>query len=751
MHTRWPLGIRLVRAFLGTLATVTLCCMLSSSTPAAELVRYTLSDLRVMYLFDRPEQIDWPTLYYLNDRYGCRIDLVTLTPSEQFRARHSENTGPQFYLHTFSLSDSVPAQLDSASQELFAERRPDIVFFGDQGHDRLYRMFRTYLQGLSEDSSALFQIERIYKRADSVSEEAGVGAVALNTREMLGRYREEMGVEIPRLFPWFRTDLVRTEGLARYVLLKYQTPPKGQAADFATELSANRLPFLFERLVDKGALQDALVRRASTARNHFDQALRSTGKRRVERILAGHKELLTLREQTRAERRLTGNRQFGLYLADLIARSQAAVLEGVGLTWDGQILLRDSPDGPKVKFRTSISADGPQGIQLSSVQFLPYWDTLHITLDSTAKTIAPHQNFVREYLVDVDRTRLEAEQAESLLFACDIVYNEIPFTAYSSIPIWESPNLNISFQPSFYFLPQPPSLDVDKTVASMTWRALIRKPTYYAGKVDIQLETPRGVFAGAYQTQLTLKKGSRSEMLRIPFSVSNLFELGVQRQTISLSVRGRTVAVDTGIIRIASCHVADTIKIGFLPDSTGTLEDILRMSGAGFQPLTDRSLATAELEVYNVIVVGSGAFREYPNLRRISGRIEEYVRYGGTLILLGQPPDWPDGVLPVNLAPSLELVSASEVTTLSSGDELLTKPYLISEHGLLDFFKTKMSVAPAVVTPAEKVMASASGGALLSVSRLGKGHIIYCGLPLTEMIAALNIEAIHLFANLLNH
>ncbi len=742
---KWP---NLLPHILGV---VLLSCVFYNTVRSADLVRFTLSDLRILYLFDEPEQIDWPTLYYLNDRYGCRVDLITLTLSEHFQSRRSEIEKVQFYLHTVALSDSVPVQMDSLGGELFAERRPDIVIFADEGHDPLYQRFRAYILGLSHDSSAHFQIERVYKRADSLSELSAIGAVSLNTRELLQTYRPQMETEIPQLFPWFRSDLVKTEGLACYLLLQSQSIPKGQVADFVTELPAHRLATLFERLVDKGALQEALMRRATAARNHFDEAIRSAGRARVEKILAGHKELLTLREQTRAERRLSENRQFGFYLADMIARSQGAILDAVGLSWDGQIITRDSPDGPKVKFRASLSADGPQEIQLSSVQFLPYWDTLRVTLDSLPKLIAPHQNFVREYLVDLDRTRLEAEQAESLQFACDLAYNEIPFRVYSAVPIWETPNLNITFQPGFYFLPQPIQLDVDKVVASMTWRAMISKPTYYSGKVDIQLETPRGLFAGAYQTQLTLKKGSRTEMLRIPFSVSNLFELGIQQQTITLSLRGRPVATDTGIIRIASCHVADTIKIGFLPDSTGLLEDVLRMTGAGFQPLTDRSLATAELEIYNVIVVGSGAFRDYPNLRKITGRLEEYIRYGGSLILLGQPPDWPDGVLPVNVVPSLELVTGDGVTTLVSGDHLLTKPYLISENGLLDFFTTRTAVAPAVVTPAEKVMSTRSGGALLSVSRLGKGQIIYCGLPITDMIAALNIDAIHLFANLLNH
>ncbi|MDH3938483.1 MAG: hypothetical protein OEV68_14245, partial [candidate division Zixibacteria bacterium] len=50
----------------------------------AGLIDFALSDVRVLYVYDDDRTIDWPTLYYLNDEYGCRVDLVTLKPHTQF-------------------------------------------------------------------------------------------------------------------------------------------------------------------------------------------------------------------------------------------------------------------------------------------------------------------------------------------------------------------------------------------------------------------------------------------------------------------------------------------------------------------------------------------------------------------------------------------------------------------------------------------------------------------------------------------
>jgi hypothetical protein len=248
-----------------------------------------------------------------------------------------------------------------------------------------------------------------------------------------------------------------------------------------------------------------------------------------------------------------------------------------------------------------------------------------------------------------------------------------------------------------------------------------------------------------------MEKGETSEIVRIPFTVSNLFELGIQPVTIALYTNGKMITSDTAIIRMASCQIDDKIKIGFLPDTTGLLEDILRMTGAGFQPITDRSLATADLDMYNVIVVGSGSFRDYPSLRNMKDRLTDYVRHGGSLVLFGQPLDWPESMLPVGFVPGEEKISGREVLNRIPNANALSKPYVVSDRGLLELLERKQMLPSAVVSPAENIYVTPSGAALLSVSRLGDGQVIYCGLPLLEMVAQLNIEAIHLLANLLNY
>ncbi|HUV30905.1 MAG TPA: hypothetical protein VMY05_07460 [Acidobacteriota bacterium] len=722
------------------------------SARAADPAAYALCDIRVMYLFDEPESVDWGTLYYLNDSYGCRLDLVTFGVGSGFGVATREVEGRGLYLHTFFADANDSTAVDSVLASLLAERRPDIVILGESGGRAQCRQLALRLAELPQDTAAIFNIMKIYRRSgDDTYPYEPLTTVTLNAHELYARYRQRMLTEVTSLYSWLRPADLPSERLVRYELIKHALPSVRQDPDFLSGLRTIRLPAVIDSVLAEGAARQAFQKRVRNFLSFFGLTQNSVGRKRVENIMAGFRDLVTLLEQVESERDLSDVPGFPAYLRRLRDRAQRAVLHEVGMNWQGEIVLRDSPHGPKLKFRASLSVDGPQEIVLSQVRFHPYWDTVPEVLDSAQHTVEPHQSFVREYLIDVDRARLEAQMPESLLFTAELAYGRLPLAVSSTVPIWEAPDLDVRFQPDFHLIQPFARLNVDKVVASMNWKVVITKPRHYYGIVKLDLVTPRGVFAGAYRQELQLDKGHTQQTVRIPFSVSNLFELGIHEQIVSLSVDGRQVAVDTGRIRIASCRIDDKVKVGFLPDTTGLLEDILRMTDAAFQPLTDRSLLTADLDAYNVIIIGSGALRDYPSFRRIKGRVEDYLRYGGSLVVFGQPGDWPEGVLPVSLVPAQESVDGSELLNRISQARILIQPHAINESDLLAAFARRRHVSAAIVAPAECVYVTPTGATLLSVSRLGDGQIIYCGLPLIEMISELNLEAIHLFSNMLNY
>jgi hypothetical protein len=718
----------------------------------SDLIKYSLCDIQVLYIFDEEQAIDWPTLYYLNDMYGCRIDLLAVRSASSFRHTIREVPDEEIYLHEYDLPENQLFWIDSLFADLFKKRRPDIVLLDESPSNRLCKALSEQIVNLPAFPSRLFNILKIYRRVSSGEDTTGeLSQVVLNSNELLTRYRQRMKDEIPYLFADYEPQAVSAARLTRYELVSDHTSKGTPEVDFISGIDHIRLTEVLEKRLPDGPKKQTLLKQANGFIADLTASQQAAGKARADLVIDGYKKLLDLASHKAFDDVLDSLPDFRPYLGDLLAKTEKAALGAVGLLWEGKIIVRDSSHGPKVKFRLSLSSNGPKEIELATVCFHPYWDTSAVTLDSFPTTILPHQSLVREYVVDMDASRLETDKPESLLFTTEISYGKLPLVLSRSLPLREAEDLRLVFAPDFYFVKPLPDLEVDRVVSSMDLKVVISKPRNYAKTVHLNLEPPRGLFAGAYRQEIELTSGSTVETVRIPFSISNLFELGIHPVIATLSVDNRVVAADSARVRIASCEIPEEVKIGFLPDSTGLLEDILHMTDAAIQPLTDRSLMTADLDAYNVIIIGSGSFRRYPSLPKIKRKFEDYVRFGGSIIVMGQTDDWPEGVLPIALAPMAESVDKSQISSAATEAGLLVQPYEISNSNLLASFDKRRQVNSAVVSPAGRVYQTDSGAALLSVSHLGEGQIIYCGFPLLEMISRLEIDAIHLFANILNY
>ncbi len=723
--------------------------LLPGLVAAADAVKYALCDVRVVYIYDDPGTVDWPAIFYLNDEFGCRVDLVTARRQSRAEKLSQELSRKELYKHTLYLPESDSSAARTLVDDLFFERRPDLILFGDRGDDPLLNLVKTSMLEAPAGEQPLFSTLKVYRKFDPSSDPPGSrGYVVLNGRELQKRYQDRMALELPQLFPRFDLKGYRAERIIRYRLIENNLGTESTDDNFLSGISPLRVAEFIDSLLPVGPMRITLRQQSRRFISYFNASRLSAGQRQVSFIVDGYRELTQL---NRHERVIADMPEFQAYLGRLLARAERAALGAVGLTWEGEIILRDSPHGPRLKFVASVSADGPREVEVNGIHFHPYWDTASVALEASPLMIAPHQSFTKEFLVDIDRQYLAGETLDSLEFSVEVAYGGIPLTFTSKLPVWQAPDLSIRFEPDFHFVKPFPGLEIDRVVSNLNLKAVITKPYDYSGAVQLNLETPAGMFAGAYRKEIQLERGMVTETVRMPFTISNLFEMGIQTQTIELLVDKKLVAADTSCIRVASCEIADTVKVGFLPDSLGLLEDILRMSEATYRPLTDRSLVTADLDAYNVIVIGSGCHRDYPSLRLMKGRFEDYLRYGGSLVLLGQPEDWPGEILPVSFVPTVEAIAQDDISNYIPEARILTSTYSVSEKNLLSFFSRKREATPAVISPAEKVLVTPKGATLLSVSRLGDGQIIFCGLPILEMVTQLDIDAIHLFANLLNY
>lgn len=727
-------------------------CLFLPVQATADRLALAGSDQRLLYLYGDPATIDWATLWRLNTEQGVRIDLVRLRTGSKLIVQQQQFASDAISSYDLTLDPAKGAQVDSARARLWQPQAPDIVVIDlPLGSSRDSLTARLLPKPGSK--AGLFSLRRVFHRLEEPSSRINLMPLAIVPhRSVLAAHEDEVAAFAKRLFPDHAAN-PNSLPVSFYQLSWSSDTLSRNLSDLTDQIEPFRLPVILTRLLPGGAVREALVRRAEKYRALLAAARiggSSENGSKVDLASSALREMGELRGQAKKEKTLASIPELQTLLATLELRAEQAALEAAGVNFSGQILVRESPQGLRLKYRAELSVFGSSPIEISAIRFQPYWQTERITLDSNSHVIAPHQSFVREYLVEIDPKRLAGKKADSLRFSADLVYGRIPLTIGTALPTREELPLAVAFLPSFRFVSPVARVEIDKTVGQLSWMAQITKPEAYSGPVKLYLETPRGLFAGAYRQDVMLHEGGTSELISIPFSLSNLFELGTQPLSISIRRDDKLIAADSAIIRIAECKLSDRVKIALLPDSSGLLEEVIRMTGASYQVMTDRSLLTADLSAYPIMMIGSGAFERYAVFSQIASRLEEFVRFGGTLLVMGQPERSRLDALPVSLIPKTERLTLAHVEQIAEQSDLLTSPYLISHKNLLAGLSESIVSSPATVAPAEKIIAGPANRALLSQSRIGDGRVIYCGLPLLALISQLNIESIHLLANLLN-
>ena len=203
--------------------------------------------------------------------------------------------------------------------------------------------------------------------------------------------------------------------------------------------------------------------------------------------------------------------------------------------------------------------------------------------------------------------------------------------------------------------------------------------------------------------------------------------------------------------------VAPGLKVGYIPGTGDEVQASLENLGIHATTLTADDVAAGKLAGYDAVVLGVRAYATHSGLAAANGKLMEYAKNGGVVIVQYNLGQFDYGPYPLTLGATEKVVDeTAPVELLKPENSLLNWPNKISTrdfdgwveergHGFMESWDPKYEALVETHDPGQDPQ---KGGLL--VAKTGNGLYIYEGLALYRELPEGVPGAYRLFANLLS-
>ncbi|MFH2035644.1 MAG: hypothetical protein ABIJ45_04520 [Candidatus Zixiibacteriota bacterium] len=705
-----------------------------------------LTDIKAVYLYDGFENIDWALVYYLSVDNGCLVELVSIGPGPMYKQMETAAERYSLTARRFFIPSISNEYYETISKELFRDFAPDIFIFGSNYVSEEPKGYESFISDYVGDTTGNNQIKKFYKRSSAGTDQS----IYLKSKQFFDNYYDEIASMSKAIFS--RPPLVKTDEIyTMYDLVKGRIITTGGRASFLNGIQRFKFDQVISAHISNTAYQMQLKKNRKDYINYLDDAISKTGQERLNALLSARDELKNiLAIYYRQINTIDTLSPVSRYISSRLKALSKAIFFETGISHNSQVVIRETPEGKRLKLRTEINNDGLLPVVGGYLTFKPYWTDQEIAIDTNCVEIQPNNSLIREYTVIIDQQKLETISEELLVFIGRVEYMNYVVDFNYQTSSYENTGFGVEFVPDFLLIKPFNKLKIDKLVEQAALKAVITKPPGFTGRININVTTSKNILAGAYPERLDLTAEERAIEINIPIVATKSMEDRVHEISISISSGGSQLASDIAYIRTGEIKISDDKYFGLLPDKDGLIEDIFIQSGINYKIISDRFLKSGNFNLFDAVIFGTGCIQAYSSLNMIYDKTKNYVEQGGKVIVFGQSDEWRDDLLPVSLISSARGINYDEIKINSASHAVFSTGASVTISELLKNATQNYITYPAVAFPCQKIIEANNNTSLLSVSKFGKGEIIYCGLPIPEQVSDLDLEAIKFFANLIN-
>ena len=255
-------------------------------------------------------------------------------------------------------------------------------------------------------------------------------------------------------------------------------------------------------------------------------------------------------------------------------------------------------------------------------------------------------------------------------------------------PVAVVPSLSVAIRPSAGIIPL--------TEKTFTVSVQIRGDEQRGVQGRTHLSLPEGWRSEPQSADFAIKRAGESQMFSFQVTPAALTQKSYTLKAVAETASGATsegfrpvgykgltltnmYASATYRTRGVDVKVAQGLKVGYLSGTGDDVQTSLENLGVHAATLTVNDIAEGRLSGYDVVVLGVRAYAANPGLVAANGKLLEYAKNGGVVIVQYNLSPFEYGPYPYTLGSAEKVVDeASPVTVLTSENPLLSWPNKIT-------------------------------------------------------------------------
>ena len=335
-------------------------------------------------------------------------------------------------------------------------------------------------------------------------------------------------------------------------------------------------------------------------------------------------------------------------------------------------------------------------------------------------------------------------------------------------PVVAAPAISVTLDDATEYVPARQA--IDRTV-----RVRLRSADTARHDVVVRLQLPAGLSCDSVTRTVTL--AGYDARATATFRVRG--ELPAGRHRLAATAESNGKRYDDGYVEIAYEHIRPQrlyrpatmelvavdvsvprgLKIAYVPGVGDNVAPTLAQLGLDVTVLSPDSVALSDLSRFRTVVLGPRVYEANPALAAANGRLLDWAKTGGTLVVQYQQDIARPGIapFPLTLAPRAERVTEEDaaVKVLDAKHPLLNAPNRINAQDFAGWVQERSLYMPSTFDPAYApllelgdVGMTPNKSAIL-VAPLGSGTYVLTTLAFFRQLPAGNPGAARLFVNLL--